>query len=164
MGRVPLASRGASLVAVTFAVTAALALSSTSPSAAGSPFTFTDVTRGAGISFVHENGAAGAFWYPELFGGGVAVLDVDGDHWPDLLFVNSGSWKAAPGTSAGHALYRNNRNGTFTNVTAGSGFDRVSGYGLGATVGDYDNDGRDDVFLTTADGGRLLHNTGNGKG
>lgn len=163
MRRVPLVSCGASLVAVTFAIAAALGMSATAPSAASSPFTFTDVTRGAGISFVHENGAVGAFWYPELFGGGVVVLDSDGDRWPDLLFVNSGPWRTSPGATAGHALYRNNRNGTFTNVTEGSGFDRVSGYGVGATVGDYDNDGRDDVFVTTADGGRLLHNTGNSK-
>ena len=127
--------------------------------AAAQPFTFADVTSRAGISFVHENGAAGAYWYPELFGGGVAVLDVDGDRWPDLLFINGKSWK--PGAArAAHALFRNNRNGTFSNITQNSGFDTLDVYGLGATVGDFDNDGRDDVFVTAADGGRLMRNAG----
>ena len=127
--------------------------------AAGPAFTFSDATARAGISFVHENGADGAFWYPELFGGGVAVLDVDGDRWPDLLFVNGKHWKpGAPRTS--HTLYRNNRNGTFTDITKNSGFDTLDVYALGATVGDFDNDGRDDVFVTSVDGGRLLRNAG----
>lgn len=131
-------------------------------SAAGQPFTFTDVTARAGIGFVHENGASGAFWYPELFGGGVAVLDIDGDRAPDLLFVNSKTWKPGGPTSS-HALYRNNRNGTFTDVTKGSGFDALDVYGLGATVADFDNDGRDDVFVTTVDGGRLMRSTAPGR-
>ncbi|MDR1990680.1 MAG: VCBS repeat-containing protein [Acidobacteriaceae bacterium] len=130
--------------------------------AATSPLTFTDVTQKAGIAFVHENGAEGAHWYPELFGGGVVVLDVDGDHWPDLLFVNGKPWTPAS-AHAHHALYRNNHDGTFSDITAGSGFDTLAAYALGATVGDYDNDGRDDVFVTTVDGGRLLRNTGNGR-
>jgi len=130
--------------------------------AAGAPFTFSDVTASAGIRFVHENGADGAYWYPELFGGGVAVLDADGDRWPDLLFVNGRNWKpGAPRTP--HALYRNNRNGTFTDITRGSGFDTLDLYGLGATVGDFDNDGRDDVFVTSVDGGRLLRNAGSNR-
>ena len=142
------------------ALTAAgLATGPTGRLAAAAPsFTYTDVTARAGITFTHENGAAGAFWYPELFGGGVAVLDVDGDAAPDLLFVNGRSW--APGAQAAHALYRNNRNGTFSDITRGSGFDTLDAYALGATVGDFDNDGRDDVFVTTTEGGRLLRNAG----
>jgi hypothetical protein len=129
--------------------------------AAGQPITFSDATSPSGATFVHENGAAGAYWYPELFGGGVAVLDADGDRWPDLLFINGKHWKpGSPRTSS--ALYRNNRNGTFTNITARSGFDALDVYGLGATVGDYDNDGHDDVFVTTVDGGRLMRNSGSG--
>src|SRR4051794_31523473 len=108
--------------------------------AAGLPFTLDDVTSRAGISFVHENGAAGAYWYPELFGGGVAVLDADGDRWPDLLFVNGRRWSGT--AKAAHALFHNNHNGTFTNVTRGSGFDALDVYALGATVCDFDNDGR----------------------
>lgn len=125
------------------------------------PLTFTDVTTPAGITFVHHNGAAGNKWYPELFGGGVAVLDIDSDAWPDLLFVNGKDWQ--PGRRARHGLYLNNRVGTFKDVLAGSGFDAADVYGLGATVADYDNDGRDDVFMTTVDGGRLFHNEGGGK-
>lgn len=126
------------------------------------PITFTDATARAGITFVHHNGAAGQKFYPELFGGGVAVLDIDGDTWPDLLFVNGKDWSPG-GKPAQHGLYVNNRNGTFKDVLAGSGFDAANVYGLGAAVADYDNDGRDDVFMTTVDGGRLFHNDGAGK-
>jgi enediyne biosynthesis protein E4 len=124
---------------------------------------FTDITARAGITFVHNNGAAaGNKWYPELFGGGVAVLDIDGDAWPDLLFVDGKDWQK-DGRRSRHGLYRNNRDGTFKDVFSGSGLDAVDVYALGASVADYDNDGRDDVFMTTVDGGRLFHNQGDGK-
>ena len=124
------------------------------------PVVFTEVTEQSGISFVHENGAVGDKWYPEIFGGGVVVLDVDSDGWSDLLFINSGDW--SPGNvSSGHGLYRNNHDGSFIDIVSGSGFDSSDFYGIGGTVADYDNDGRDDVFVTTADGGRLFHNEGN---
>ena len=144
------------------AIAAALGVVTLAANQLGTQLTFTDVTRQAGITFVHHNGAAGDKWYPELFGGGVAVLDIDGDRWPDLLFVNGRDWPAT-GRGARHGLYRNNRDGTFRDVLAGSGLDTANVYGLGAAVADYDNDGRDDFFLTTADGGRLFHNEGNGR-
>ena len=125
------------------------------------PVTFTDVSEQAGITFVHYNGAVGDKWYPEIFGGGVVVLDIDTDGWPDLLFVNGKDWDTG-GERPPHGLYRNNQDGTFADVVSGSGFDTLDIYGLGATVADYDNDGRDDVFVTTVDGGRLFHNEGGG--
>lgn len=151
------------MMSVRFAVVASVASAVVALGAqTQAPITFTDVTARAGISFVHHNGAAGSKWYPELFGGGVAVLDIDGDAWPDLLFVNGKDWQSA-GKPARHGLYLNNRDGTFKDVLVGSGFDDANVYGLGATVADYDNDGRDDVFMTTVDGGRLFHNDGGGK-
>ncbi len=150
-------SRGRVAIAAWLAA-AAVAVQATQPRA---PITLTDVTARAGITFVHHNGAAGNKWYPELFGGGAAVLEIDGDTWPDLLFVNGKDWQPG-GRRARHGLYLNNRDGTFKDVLAGSGFDAADVYGFGATVADYDNDGRDDVFVTTVDGGRLFHNEGRG--
>ena len=144
------------------AVAAALGIVTLGANQLGTQLTFTDVTRPAGLTFVHHNGAAGDKWYPELFGGGVAVLDIDGDRWPDLLFVN-GRDRSSTGRHSRHGLYRNNLDGTFRDVVAGSGLDTANVYGLGAAVADYDNDGRDDLFLTTADDGRLFHNEGNGR-
>lgn len=126
---------------------------------------FTDITASAGIDFRHENGAYGEKLLPETMGSGVAFLDFDSDGDSDLLLVNSTSW---PGHSTSGSkpstagLYRNDGPGKFTNVTAGSGLD-VPLYGMGVTTGDYDNDGRSDVFISTVGGGRLFHNEGKGK-
>jgi hypothetical protein len=146
--------RGAALVLV--------ALGALASTQSQTPIVFTDTTRHAGIAFVHHSGAAGNYWYPELFGGGVAVLDIDGDLWPDLLFVNGKDWQPG-GRRSRHGLFRNQRDGTFGDVLAGSGLDAIDVYGLGAAVADYDNDGRDDIFMTTVDGGRLFHNDGRGR-
>ena len=123
--------------------------------------TFTDVTAQAGIKFVHNSGRAGKKFLPETMGSGVAWIDADGDGWPDILFINSKDWTPR-GRKSVPALYRNNHDGTFTNITAGSGLD-VEMYGMGVAVGDYDNDGRDDVYITALDGDRLFHNEGHGK-
>jgi hypothetical protein len=129
------------------------------PGASG--VTFTDITKAAGITFVHNSGRAGKKFLPETLGSGGAFIDVDGDGWPDILLVNSKDWTPR-GRKSTAALYRNNGNGTFTDITAGSGLD-VELYGMGVAVGDYDNDGRDDLYITALDGDRLFHNEGKGK-
>ena len=127
---------------------------------------FTDVTAAAGITFAHSNGAYGDKLLPETMGGGAAFFDFDGDGDQDLLFVNSTywPWKAAEakGPAPTLALYRNDGQGHFADVTAGSGLD-VSLYGMGVAIGDYDNDGREDVFITAVGLNRLFHNEGQGQ-
>jgi hypothetical protein len=123
--------------------------------------TFTDVTTQAGIKFVHNAGKAGKKYLPETLGAGCAFLDYDNDGWPDILLINSKDW-TPKGRRSLPALYHNNHDGTFKDVTAGSGLD-VEMYGLGVAVGDYDNDGRDDIYITALEGDRLFHNEGNGK-
>jgi hypothetical protein len=123
--------------------------------------TFTDVTAQAGIKFVHNSGRAGQKFLPETLGSGVAWFDADGDGWPDILLINSKDWTPR-GRKSLPALYRNNHDGTFTDITAGSGLD-VEMYGMGVAIGDYDNDGRDDVYITALEGDHLFHNEGHGK-
>jgi len=126
---------------------------------------FTDITSKAGILFVHANGAFGDKLLPETMGGGEAFLDFDNDGNQDLLFINSGFWPGhiPPGQKQPTmALYHNDGKGRFTDVTASSGLD-VSFYGMGVAVGDYDNDGLPDVFITAVGGNHLFHNQGKGK-
>jgi hypothetical protein len=124
---------------------------------------FTDITAAAGITFVHHNGAYGDKLLPETMGGGCAFFDFDNDGDPDLLFVNSTTWPwKTSDKKPTMGLYRNDGKGHFADVTAGSGLD-VSFYGMGAAVGDYDNDGLPDVCITGVGGNRLFHNEGNGK-
>src|ERR1043166_3574985 len=122
---------------------------------------FTDVTAQAGIKFMHNSGRAGRKWLPETMGSGCAFFDADGDGWLDILLVNGKDWTPR-GRKTTAALYRNNHNGTFTDVTRGSGLD-IEIYGLGVAIGDYDNDGRDDVYITALDGDHLFHNEGAGR-
>ncbi len=122
---------------------------------------FTDVTAGAGIKFTHNSGRAGKKYLPETMGSGAAFFDFDGDGWADLLLINSKDWTAT-GRKSRCALYRNNQKGGFVDVTAGSGLD-VEMYGIGVAVADFDNDGREDVYITALEGDRLFHNEGNGK-
>jgi hypothetical protein len=143
----------------TVTLSIAILAAATLPEVAG--VRFTDVTATAGIKFTHNSGRAGKKWLPETLGSGCAFFDADGDGWLDILLVNSKDWSAR-GRRSFSALYRNNRNGTFTNVTAGSGLD-VEMYAMGVAIADYDNDGRDDVFITALEGDRLFHNDGNGK-
>ncbi len=131
------------------------------PTPVTSPVQFKDVTAAAGIHFKHNAGKAGKKYLPETMGAGVAIFDYNGDGKPDLLFVNSKDFEPHSKKSI-CALYRNNGNGTFTDVTAGSGLD-IEIYGLGVTTADYDNDGREDIYITALDGDHLFHNEGNGK-
>jgi hypothetical protein len=123
---------------------------------------FTDVTSAAGIRFVHEHGAAGEKLLPETMGGGCAFLDYDADGDQDLLLVNSQRWPWDKRDSNGPAkmvLYQNDGTGKFSDATAGSGLD-VSMYGMGVAVGDYDNDGDEDVFLSALGPNKLFRNMG----
>ena len=122
---------------------------------------FTDVTRAAGITFRHTSGAFGKKYLPETLGSGAAFLDIDNDGWQDLLFVNSRNWPGRSAPSALPALYRNNRNGTFSDVTRAAGL-ATEIYGLGIAAADYDNDGDTDVYLTALGPNRLFRNNGSG--
>ena len=122
---------------------------------------FNDVTERAGIRFTHNSGRAGKKFLPETLGAGCAFFDADGDGWPDILLLNGKDWSPR-GRKSLSALYRNNHDGTFTDITAGSGLD-IEMYAMGVAIGDFDNDGRDDVYITALDGDHLFHNEGGGK-
>ncbi len=150
----------------TFVLLPALALGAKAPVKAPNPapapkVTFTDITAASGVKFTHNSGRSGKKYLPESLGSGVAIFDADGDGWLDVLLINGRDWDPRGRTSL-PALYHNNHNGTFTNVTKGSGLD-VQTYGMGVAVADYDNDGREDVYITSLDGDRLFHNEGGGK-
>lgn len=125
---------------------------------------FTDVTKSAGVDFVHENGASEMKLLPETMGGGVAFLDYDGDDDPDLLFVGSKRWDepdADAGGKSSLALYGNDGAGGFTDVTATAGLTATL-FGMGVAVGDFDNDGFPDVYITGLNENRLYRNLGDG--
>jgi hypothetical protein len=121
---------------------------------------FTNVTDSAGIKFVHFKGNDGISINREEFGPGVCVGDYDGDGWPDIYFVN-GRDLYNRGISVRNALYHNNHDGTFTDVTDRAGVPGT-GYGLGCVWGDYDNDGLPDLFVTQYGRNVLYHNNGDG--
>lgn len=121
---------------------------------------FVDVTQKAGIHFLHHSGATGKRYLPETLGAGCAFVDLDGDGWPDILFINGKDFTNR-GQRTLPALYRNNRNGTFTDITKGSGLD-IEMYGMGVAVADYDNDGLPDIYITALEGDHLFHNEGHG--
>src|SRR5205807_2703930 len=131
---------------------------------------FVDRAREAGLRFVHDNGHHGPFYYPEMIGGGCGLLDVDGDGWLDLFLAQGAP---LPGRAVGDRaerfsdrLYRNNHDGTFTDITRSAGVSGIAGgkkaYSIGCAVGDFDNDGHDDLLVTTYGRCLLYHNNGNG--
>ena len=136
----------------------------TSPAAAApeGPAWFEDLTAARGITFVHRSGHETRYRLPEIMGGGAALFDMDGDGHLDILLVQSGRIAAPAGTPAGHRLYRNRGDGTFEDVSTGSGIGTISEYGMGTATGDYDNDGDVDVYLTGLGANVLLQNDGRG--
>jgi enediyne biosynthesis protein E4 len=125
------------------------------------PFELVDVTAAAGLNFRHNTGAYGGKLLPETLGSGCAFLDYDADGWQDILLVNGMDWPGHKRQRSTLRLYRNNRNGTFTDVTRAAGLD-VELYGMGITVGDYNNDGFPDLLVTCVGQNRLYKNTGKG--
>ena len=129
--------------------------------AGGPSFRLTDVTAGSGLDFRHNAGGYGGKLLPETLGAGCAFIDYDADGWPDLLLVNGMDWPGHKRRRSTLALYRNNRNGTFTDVTRSAGLD-LEMYGMGVAVGDFNNDGFPDVLVTCVGQNRLFRNTGKG--
>lgn len=127
----------------------------------GTPAWFVDVAPQAGLTLRNTNGSATSKQYIlESTGSGVAVIDYDRDGWPDIVLVNGQGLQPTPGSPAPTShLFHNNHDGTFTDVTAATGFN-VTGWGQGACVGDYDNDGYDDLYITAYGHNHLLHNDG----
>jgi hypothetical protein len=124
-------------------------------------FRLTDVTNAAGIQFQHNSGAYGGKLLPETLGSGCALLDYDADGWQDILLINGMDWPGHKRQRSTLRLYKNNRNGTFTDVTKSAGLD-LEMYGMGVAVGDYNNDGFPDIFITCVGQSRLFRNTGKG--
>jgi len=125
------------------------------------PFRLVEVTSPAGIDFHHNSGAFGGKYLPETLGPGCAFLDYDNDGWQDLILINGMDWPGHKQRRTTMRLYRNNRNGTFTDVTRRAGLD-VEMYGLGVAVGDFNNDGFPDLFVSCVGQSHLFQNTGKG--
>jgi hypothetical protein len=155
-------------MAIALAIGVAAEVLAAAPPKAGCPVTFTDVAPAVGLKFLHVRGGTAQHQLPETMGSGVAWLDYDNDGWMDLYVVQSGKFQ--PGrdtgqgtrdTSAQDRLYRNNGNGTFTDVTEKAKL-QDDGYGMGAIAADYDNDGFVDVFVTNFGRNILYRNNGDG--
>jgi enediyne biosynthesis protein E4 len=131
-------------------------------SSAATPI-FTDVTREAGITWRQFSGESPDRFLIETMGGGVAFFDFDGDGWQDIFFVNGGETPRGKSPEpVRNALYRNLGNGKFEDVTVKAGLDRPPFYGMGVAIGDYDNDGHPDLFISGFPSSALFRNNGNG--
>ena len=139
----------------------ALPLKSFAFPALSAGFQLADVTAAAGIQFQHNSGAYGGKLLPETLGSGCAFLDYDADGWQDILLINAMDWSGHKRQRSTLRLYRNNRNGAFSDVTRKAGRD-VESYGMGVAGGDYNNDGFPDIFITCVGQSRLFRNTGKG--
>ena len=124
---------------------------------------FVDVAKTAGLNFLHVSGRPEKKTLLESVSGGVAWIDYNLDGWPDLYLVNAGRWEdlTTGKRSVSNALYRNNQNGTFTDVSKQAGVEN-SNWGLGVAVGDYDNDRRPDLFVCNYGANTLYRNLGDG--
>lgn len=121
---------------------------------------FNNVASRAGIDYKHENGATPDKYMPETMASGAIVLDYNNDGWPDLFFINGGSFvDKRLAAAAQHRLYKNTGDGKFRDETQSSGIG-VSGFGMGACSADYDNDGWADLYVTAVGPDKLYHNTG----
>lgn len=138
--------------------------SSFSSRALAAPSLFEEVPATAsGITWVHENAMSPDRYLPETMGPGVAFCDFDNDGWTDLFMVNSGrSEFYQPKTPLKNVLYKNNRDGTFTDVTDKAGVAGGTEFGMGCAIADYDNDGYPDILVTAYGRCTLYHNNGNG--
>ena len=131
-------------------------------STVSSSVTFEDVTQKSGITWVHNNAQSDARHLPETVGAGCAFIDYDNDGWMDIMFINSGSSDFfTPSTPLRNALYRNNHDGTFTDVTIKAGLSGGS-FGMGVAIADYDGDGFQDLYVTGYGRNTLFKNTGKG--
>jgi len=151
---------GAGLAAAWASPLGAIADPAASPGSAPG-FRLVDATLQAGIHFQHNSGAYGGKLLPETLGSGCAFLDYDADGWQDILLINATDWPGHKRQRSTLRLYRNNRNGTFADVTKSAGLD-IEMYGMGVAVGDYNNDGFPDILITCVGQNRLFRNTGKG--
>ena len=133
------------------------------PLSSAPPIVFRDATASSGIQFVHTDGSFGKRYIMETVASGLGLIDYNNDGWEDIYFLNGAPLPGGPQPQKRptNALYRNNRDGTFTDVTAKSGAG-IPGYSLGCAVADYDNDGYEDIFITGYGQNWLLHNNGDG--
>ena len=127
------------------------------------PIRMTNGAGASGLDFVLRNSAQGQKYQVETLPGGLGVIDFDNDGWPDIFCVNGAALPsmAKTGPEYWNRLYRNNRDGTFSDVTLKSGL-MGRGYGMGVAVGDYNNDGYEDLFVAGVHGNQLYRNNGNG--